>query len=58
MMNLIYKNIFLTDTVTKEYPIVISKFIDEAKKEIEMDAVACNGQLINYAISEHELDAF
>ena len=38
--------------VNREHPIVISKFIDDAK-EIEMDAVANNGEIINYAISEH-----
>ena len=35
----------------KEYPVVISKFITNAK-EIEMDAIADNGHLINYAISD------
>jgi len=38
--------------ISKEYPVVISKFIINAK-EIEMDAIADNGHLINYAISEH-----
>merc|ERR1719174_606828 len=38
--------------INKEHPVVISKFIEHAK-EIEVDAVADNGQVINYAISEH-----
>ena len=38
--------------VSQEYPIVMSKFIENAK-EIEMDAVADNGELILDAISEH-----
>jgi len=35
-----------------EHPVVISKFIQEAK-EIEMDAVAVKGQLVMHVISEH-----
>ncbi|PNX47201.1 MAG: carbamoyl phosphate synthase large subunit, partial [Thermoplasmata archaeon M8B2D] len=38
--------------INKEYPVVISKFITDAK-EIEMDAVAKKGELFCYAISEH-----
>jgi len=38
--------------VSKEHPVVISKFITEAK-EIEIDAVAKNGEVAIYAISEH-----
>ncbi|MGF3554464.1 MAG: carbamoyl-phosphate synthase (glutamine-hydrolyzing) large subunit [Thermoplasmatota archaeon] len=38
--------------VNKEHPVVISKFITGAK-EIEIDAVADNGTLFCYAISEH-----
>ncbi|ETO24655.1 hypothetical protein RFI_12503, partial [Reticulomyxa filosa] len=38
--------------VSREHPVVISKFITNAK-EIEMDAVAKNGVILNYAISEH-----
>ncbi|MFX1534110.1 MAG: carbamoyl-phosphate synthase (glutamine-hydrolyzing) large subunit [Promethearchaeota archaeon] len=38
--------------ISPEYPVVISRFIINAK-EIEMDAVAKNGELIVYAISEH-----
>lgn len=39
-------------TVSSEHPIVLSKYIENAK-EIEIDAVAANGELIVYAISEH-----
>ncbi|MBS3158081.1 ATP-grasp domain-containing protein, partial [Candidatus Woesearchaeota archaeon] len=38
--------------VSKEYPVVISKFILNAK-EIEIDAVAKNGEIVIYAITEH-----
>lgn len=38
--------------LSKEFPVVISKFITEAK-EIEMDAVAKQGEIVMYAISEH-----
>lgn len=38
--------------VSKEHPVVVSEFIENAK-EIEVDAVASNGELIAYAISEH-----
>jgi carbamoyl-phosphate synthase large subunit len=38
--------------ISKEYPVVISKFITEAR-EIEADAVAEKGELFCYAISEH-----
>ena len=39
-------------TVSKEHPVVISKFIGEAK-EIDVDAVAAKGKLIAMAVSEH-----
>lgn len=42
----------LAAKVSKEYPVVVSEFIEQAK-EIELDAVAKNGELIAYAISEH-----
>lgn len=42
----------LAANVSKEYPVVVSKFIEEAK-EIEIDAVAKSGEMILYAISEH-----
>ncbi|XP_030626460.1 multifunctional protein CAD isoform X2 [Chanos chanos] len=38
--------------VSKEQPVVISKFIQEAK-EIDVDAVACDGIVIAIAVSEH-----
>ncbi len=38
--------------VSKEHPVVISKFITEAK-ELDIDAVAVDGELFCYAISEH-----
>ncbi|MCD6337251.1 MAG: carbamoyl-phosphate synthase (glutamine-hydrolyzing) large subunit, partial [Candidatus Marinimicrobia bacterium] len=38
--------------VSKEYPVVISKFYENAK-ELEFDAVAQDGEIICYAISEH-----
>ena len=42
--------------VSNDYPVVISKFIINAK-EIEVDAVADNGELKLWAISEHVEDA-
>ncbi|MDR1860528.1 MAG: carbamoyl-phosphate synthase (glutamine-hydrolyzing) large subunit [Bacteroidales bacterium] len=38
--------------VSKEYPVVVSEFIEQAK-EIEVDAVADSGDVVAYAISEH-----
>lgn len=38
--------------VSKEHPVVISKFIVEAK-EIDVDAVACDGEILCMAVSEH-----
>ena len=38
--------------VSKEYPVVVSQFMQETK-EIEFDAVAQNGEIVEYAISEH-----
>jgi carbamoylphosphate synthase large subunit len=38
--------------VSREYPVVISKYIAGAK-EVELDAVAQQGELLNYAIAEH-----
>lgn len=38
--------------VSKEYPVVVSAFMQNAK-EIEFDAVARNGEIVEYAISEH-----
>jgi len=42
----------LAANVSKQYPVVVSEFIQNAK-EIEMDAVAQNGEIKAYAISEH-----
>jgi carbamoyl-phosphate synthase large subunit len=42
----------LAVNVSKQYPVVVSEFIEQAK-EIEIDAVAKNGEMIAYAISEH-----
>ncbi len=42
----------LASKVSKKYPVVISEFILNAK-EVEIDAVAKNGEIIAYAISEH-----
>ena len=38
--------------VSKKHPVVVSQFLLHAK-EVEMDAVAKNGEIIAYAISEH-----
>jgi carbamoyl-phosphate synthase large subunit len=38
--------------VSQEYPVVVSEFLQDAK-EIEFDAVAKNGEIVEYAISEH-----
>lgn len=45
---------FLSDAtlVSQEYPITVSRFIEEAK-EIELDAVAQNGEIKAFVISEH-----
>lgn len=42
----------LAANVSKQYPVVVSEFIEQAK-EIEIDAVAKDGEVIAYAISEH-----
>lgn len=42
----------LAANVSKQYPVVVSEFIENAK-EIEYDAVARNGEIVVYAISEH-----
>ncbi|MFC2711442.1 carbamoyl-phosphate synthase (glutamine-hydrolyzing) large subunit [Hoylesella oralis] len=42
----------LAANVSEDHPVVVSKFIENAK-EIEMDAVARNGEIMAYAISEH-----
>ena len=42
----------LAANVSKKHPVVISKFMQNTK-EVEMDAVARDGEIIAYAISEH-----
>ena len=42
----------LATSVSKQYPVVVTEFIEHAK-EIEIDAVAKNGEVLIYAISEH-----
>ena len=42
----------LAANVSKQYPVVVSEFIEQAK-EIEIDAVADKGEIVTYAISEH-----
>ena len=42
----------LAANVSEDHPVVVSKFIEHAK-EIEMDAVAQDGEILAYAISEH-----
>lgn len=48
----LYKFLELAANVSKQHPVVVSQFIEGAK-EIEMDAVARNGEIMAYAISEH-----
>jgi carbamoyl-phosphate synthase large subunit len=45
-------NLGLAAKVSRQYPVVISRFVEDAK-EIEMDAVARHGEIVCYAISEH-----
>ena len=42
----------LAANVSKKHPVVVSQFIEHAK-EVEVDAVAQNGEIVAYAISEH-----
>jgi carbamoyl-phosphate synthase large subunit len=42
----------LASRVSKQYPVVVSEFIENAK-EIEIDAVGKDGEILAYAISEH-----
>lgn len=46
------KFLLLAANVSEDHPVVVSKFIENAK-EIEMDAVARDGEIMAYAISEH-----
>lgn len=57
-MNVVYEesaleyNLSAAASVSPLHPVVITKFIDDAQ-EIDVDAVAHNGQLILHAVSEH-----
>ncbi|SCZ87539.1 BZ3500_MvSof-1268-A1-R1_Chr2-2g05005 [Microbotryum saponariae] len=57
-MNVVYSSddlnayLSLASAVSREYPVVVTKYIEEAK-EIEMDAVARDGKLVMHYISEH-----
>lgn len=57
-MNVCYDNeqlenfLKMAADVSKEFPVVVSQFLQNAK-EIEFDAVADNGEIVEYAISEH-----
>ena len=42
----------LAANVSQKHPVVVCQFIEHAK-EVEMDAVAQNGEIVAYAISEH-----
>ncbi len=42
----------LAAEVSQKHPVVVTEFVQNAQ-EVEMDAVACNGEIIVYAISEH-----
>lgn len=57
-MNVAYSNEDLetylnaASLVSKDHPVVISKFLTEAK-EIDVDAVALDGKILCLAVSEH-----
>ncbi|KAG8920509.1 hypothetical protein FRC02_000872, partial [Tulasnella sp. 418] len=57
-MNVVYSRDDLSNylnqatAVSREHPVVISKYIEEAK-EIEMDAIAKDGKLVMHYVSEH-----
>ncbi|KAK4050522.1 Carbamoyl-phosphate synthase [Microbotryomycetes sp. JL221] len=57
-MNVVYSRddldsyLGLASAVSREYPVVVTKYIEEAK-EIEMDAVARDGKLMMHYVSEH-----
>lgn len=42
----------LAKEVSPDYPVVVSEFVQGAK-EIELDAVCQNGEIVDYAVSEH-----
>ena len=57
-MNVCYDNeelerfLKMATEVSKDFPVVVSQFMQETK-EIEFDAVADKGEVVEYAISEH-----
>ena len=51
-MDELEKFLRLAANVSEDHPVVVSRFLEHAK-EVEMDAVAKNGEIIAYAISEH-----
>ncbi|MDO4511916.1 MAG: carbamoyl-phosphate synthase (glutamine-hydrolyzing) large subunit [Bacteroidales bacterium] len=48
----LHRFLLMASEVSKEYPVVVSQFMSETK-EIEFDAVADHGEVVEYAISEH-----
>ncbi len=48
----LHRFLSMATEVSKEFPVVVSKFMTETK-EIEFDAVADKGEVVEYAISEH-----
>jgi carbamoyl-phosphate synthase large subunit len=46
------KFLTLAAKISKQYPVVVSEFLQNAK-EIEFDAIAKDGEVVEYAISEH-----
>ena len=50
--NVLEQFLKLAANVSKKHPVVVGEFIQNAK-EIEFDAVACKGEIMAYAISEH-----
>ncbi len=48
----LHRFLSMATEVSKEFPVVVSKFMTETK-EIEFDAVADKGEIVEYAISEH-----
>ena len=48
----LYEFLKMAADVSKEFPVVVSQFMMDTK-EIEFDAVAQNGEVVEYAISEH-----
>lgn len=48
----LHRFLSMATEVSKEFPVVVSKFMTDTK-EIEFDAVADKGEVVEYAISEH-----